>query len=144
MTEKRKRAAGAGTPNSARTVQALTTKKGCKAIVADKEPYGKSCNADFLRFYENIPMGAANAISMQQLADFYGVTARELRKAVLAARCGGCIIAGDENGYYKPDGLAELKAYYKRALSRGRATFASIAAARQQIEELERQQEAEV
>ena len=86
---------------------------------------------------ELLPLGQANAVSMYDLSNLLNITDREVRKVIFDLRCKGMVIAGDNNGYYIPNGLNELKAYYKLALSRGKATIRSIKAAKREIERLE-------
>lgn len=86
--------------------------------------------------YSFIPTGKENGISMKRLAELYGVGERELRQAVTKARMHGFIIAGTAAGYYRPADCAELREYYHIVSERGKTAFASIEAARQELERL--------
>ena len=84
------------------------------------------------RFWNDIPVGKENAITYPQLCALWGVCERQAR-AILHDLSG--YDSGDDyilirssggKGFYKSDDLAEIKAYKRECLSRGRNVFAPI------------------
>lgn len=121
---------GAVRDTEKQTLNRTTSVKVAINNIPFSEPYLK-------RIIELLPIGQCNAVSMKDLGFLLNLDDREVRRVIFDLRCKGMIIAGDNNGYYIPNGLRELKAYYKLALSRGRATLKSIEAAKKEIERLE-------
>ena len=65
-----------------------------------------------------IPKGEANAISMHTLSVYLDCSERETRRIIKYARLAGKVICGDSSGYYLPETVAELRAYYHLAKER--------------------------
>ena len=83
---------------------------------------------NYEEFAEQFPAGRENALSMQAMCKFFGVTDRDLRNMVKQARLHGCIIAGDDYGYYRPISLEELHAYRVIVHARYKTTGATLRA----------------
>lgn len=85
---------------------------------------------------ELLPKGEANAISMAELSRVTGLEDRALRKVIFSNRINGEIIASGIRGYFIPTTKKELMQYYRRHLSRGKATLATLKATRRKLREL--------
>ena len=133
---KRKCAAGAGTPNSAK---ALHSGSDCclNHSIAQPEAQGK-------QLIGLLPRGKTHAVSMAHLADYFSTSERDVRAMVYRARCEGAIICGDSNGYYLPETREELMRWYRLARKRSLSGLKALKAARQQLRALEGQQKLDV
>ena len=63
---------------------------------------------------ERIPYGKQQAISMEILADSFGMEKSELKDFVLRARIDGCFIVSGQTGYFLPETPDELRRYVFR------------------------------
>lgn len=134
----KKCAAGAGTPNSAviKTV-AEPIRKSYKNILSQQQMENKL-------LIDLLPHGKAHAVSMAHLANILGCSERDVRKFMYRARCDGAIICGDSNGYYLPETREELIRWYRLAKKRALSSLKALKTARQQLRELEGQQNIEI
>ena len=133
--ENKKCAAGAATPNSALALQCGSS--SClNESISQQRPEGNS-------LIDLLPHGKSRAVSMKHLADVFGCTEREVRAMIHRARCDGSIICGDSNGYYLPETREELMRWYRLARKRSLSGLKALKAARQQLREMEGQQEME-
>lgn len=133
--ENKKCAAGAATPNSALALQCGSS--SClNESISQQRPEGNS-------LIDLLPHGKAHAVSMAHLADYFGTSERDIRAMIHRARCEGSIIAGDSSGYYLPETREELTKWYRLARKRSLSGLKALKAARQQLRELEGQQEME-
>lgn len=92
----------------------------------------------FAPLLENIPFGEQNAVSMRELAVFFGITERELRERIFEARKEGCLILGGVNGYFRPGTLEEVERYYHSTLSRLKSAVAVLKPLQAVLEDAER------
>lgn len=67
----------------------------------------------FERLLNLIPLGRENAIPQSVLAELLKVQVSALKSYVLSARLNGYFVIGDQNGYYRPETLAEMVDYYQ-------------------------------
>ena len=78
---------------------------------------------------EDIPIGAENAITRQQLAAIWHTDDRTARENIAMLRShddgsGYVIISNSKGrGYYRTDNLAEIEHYYRETMNRARHTF---------------------
>ena len=91
----------------------------------------------------HIPSGEKRKISSQDLAERCGCkTVRQLQERIERLRRGGEIIASScqsGGGYFVPISTDELRAYVRTCENRAKNTFASLGAARKQLQRLERE-----
>ena len=74
-----------------------------------------------------IPHGRENAISRRELSDRLGMSDREARRAISAARAGGLLIinSSDGAGYYQTEELSEIRRQYRQEKARLKAIYAA-------------------
>lgn len=83
-------------------------------------------------FWEDIPTGRENAVSYDELGLIWGKCKREVRRLLhdLSLYDNGdnyvLIRSGKSKGFYKTDDLAEIAAYRKECLNKGRSIFAPV------------------
>lgn len=77
-----------------------------------------------------IPRGAENAVPMVDLAKVSGLSERGVRKTIEQLRRNGSVICSNDNGYYLPDNLLELRDYISRMSKRAETTFLCLQSAR--------------
>ena len=73
-----------------------------------------------------IPSGEENARHMDELATFFGVEPRDIRREILHLRIRGNIIASSQNGYFIPETRQELYTYYRKTKGRALTTLRSL------------------
>lgn len=85
-----------------------------------------------------LPMGKANAIPSQSLADLIGCkSVRELQELIAAERAAGAVILStcyDGGGYYLPETKAEVQEFIRTLESRGKNTLAALRSAREYLQ----------
>lgn len=83
-------------------------------------------NVDSLELlYEAIPTGEDNAVSLETLAEYFGVSERDMRSRILFARKNGyiiCSLPSEQKGYYIPVDDKELLRCYRMFKKRQEAT----------------------
>ena len=89
----------------------------------------KSYN-DLLGF---ISVGRENAISLTDLSNLSGISPREVKRQIMFARKDGIIVCSGDEGYFKPENLAELADYYKRFHSSAITTLSCLKATRREL-----------
>jgi len=89
---------------------------------------------DEMNIIDYIQTGKANAISRQQLSDLTGLSDREVRRLIEAARQHHAICnLQDGKGYFMASNIQEALAFVNIQNSRGRAVFDATAGAREFI-----------
>lgn len=84
------------------------------------------------RYWNDIPVGKANAVTYDVLRAWWGVTERKAREILheLSLYDGGddyiLIRSSGGKGFYKSDDIAEIEAFKRECLSKGRSVFAPI------------------
>ena len=73
----------------------------------DENPSSK-----YRKLLDLIPHGIENAIPMGTLSNLLNLSARETRRCVEQCRIAGNIICSCDEGYYIPENVSELFAYY--------------------------------
>lgn len=83
-------------------------------------------------YWKDIPVGKKNAVTYTILCAFWGVCERRARKILheLSLYDNGddfvLIRSGKSRGFYKTDDKAEIEAYRKECLNKGRSIFAPV------------------
>ena len=83
-------------------------------------------------FWSDIPVGKANAVTRQELGAMWGMGDRQARKVLqeLSRFDNGddyiLIRSGQSRGFYKTDDQAEIAAYRKECINKGRSHFAPL------------------
>ena len=90
---------------------------------------------DYDTVIDLIPLGARNSVSMQALSNRLGINPRLVRKAVLDARLDGVIICSSSSGYFLPETVSELDAFYRSSRSRALTTLKSLSATRRALKD---------
>ena len=78
------------------------------------------------KLLDMIPYGEENARHMSDLANYFGVEERDIRREILHLRIRGTIIASSQNGYFIPETRQELYTYYRKAKGRALTTLRSL------------------
>lgn len=82
---------------------------------------------------KHISKGEDNAISLCDLSSLCGCRERETKLSVQKARLDGIIICSNEHGYFYPENLNDIWAFYKRYHSSALTTLTMIKHARAEL-----------
>lgn len=86
--------------------------------------------------YDALPEGLDNAISLTDLATYFGIDERDLRSRILYARQHGymiCSLASEQKGYYKPSDIKEAVRCYRMFSKRLESTQSVVSGMRDYI-----------
>ena len=88
-----------------------------------------------MKLLEIIPRGEQNAIHTKELSRRMLTNDRAIIREIHEERCKGNIICSSKKGYYLPDGINEVHAWYKSARKRALSTLSCLKTARKMLKD---------
>ena len=140
MTEKTKAAVSGTSTGSGKDVQLCETNNPCDDHITGN---GKGQHG-FIGSL--LPVGAENAISMKELMQTTGLTARKVRSCIMRERAAGIAIltVGGSGGYFLPDdgekGRGELQHFVRLMTAIGVSTLQAAEPAKRMLQQIEGQE----
>lgn len=106
-----------------------------KLFESEDQPAQGEEKKDFTFLLQHLGVGEDQAISMTFLARILNVDKRTVRSIVHSARLNGCIIVGNDSGYFLPRTEEEVTAWINREASALKSKSKALQSARTALSE---------